>query len=286
VPRFEDAPPELTAEEFHLLRDLVYERCGVSFPEDMKFVMERRLWPRLESLGLRDFHAYYRHLRLDPRGPQELELAIDALITHETYFFREAQQLAAFSQELLPRLFQRNQPTRRLRIWSAGCSSGEEAYTIAILVKESGRFEGWNVQIYGTDLSARMLASARRAEYGPSAMRAMPEGYLERYFEPAGGPRHRVKEEIRSLVSFGSLNLLEWELGQLVAPQDVIFCRNVLIYFDLPARRRVLDLFYDRLVGGGYLLLGHSESLINLSSAFELVHLESDLVYRRPEGRA
>src|SRR5688572_18880575 len=116
----------MTAEEFHLLRDLVYDVCGVSFPEDMKFVMERRLWPRLESLGLRDFSAYYRHLRLDPRGSQELDLAIEAITTHETYFFREAEQLAAFSQELLPLLARRNQAIRRLRIWSAGCSSGEE----------------------------------------------------------------------------------------------------------------------------------------------------------------
>jgi chemotaxis protein methyltransferase CheR len=275
----------MTAEELRLIRDLVYERCGVSLREEMKFVAERRLWPRLESLGLSDFTAYYRYLRLDPQGPQELDLAIEALTTHETYFFREAQQLSAFSQELLPLLARRNEATRRLRIWSAGCSSGEEAYTIAILVKDSGRFEGWDVQVYGADISARMLAAARRAEYGPSAMRAMPPGTLDRHFEPVG-PRWRVKEEIRGLVSFGSLNLLELEVGKLVAPQDVIFCRNVLIYFDLPARRRVLDLFYDRLVEGGYLLLGHSESLINLSSAFELVHLESDLVYRRPEGRA
>jgi chemotaxis protein methyltransferase CheR len=181
---------------------------------------------------------------------------------------------------------EQNRATRRLRIWSAGCSTGEEPYTLAILVKESRRFDGWDVQVLGTDISRKVLASARRAEYGPSSMRAMPDGYLERYFDAAGA-RYQLKDEVRALVSFGYLNLLEQELGPLVGRQDAIFCRNVLIYFDLPARRRVLDAFYARLVEGGYLLLGHSESLISLTAAFELVHLKADLVYRKPRsGRA
>ena len=281
--RFDDNRPEMSAEEFRLLRDLVYERSGIYIRDDLKFVMERRLWPRLEALALPDFSAYHRHLRLDPRGAFELDFAIEALATNETYFFREKPQLQAFSEEILPRLEEQNRASRRLRIWSAGCSTGEEPYTIAILVKESGRFEGWDIQVLGTDISRKVLASARRAEYGPSSMRAMPEGYLARYFEPAGA-RQKLKEDVRSMVTFGHLNLVELEQGQLVSRQDAIFCRNVLIYFDLAARRRALDLFYARLHEGGYLLLGHSESLINLTAAFELVHLKSDLVYRRPRS--
>jgi len=281
VARIDDHRPEMSAEEFRLLRDLVYERSGISIQEDLKFVMERRLWPRLEALGLRDFAAYHRFLRLDPRGAGELDFAIEALATNETYFFREPLQLQAFSREILPILEAQNRATRRLRVWSAGCSTGEEPYTLAILIEESGRFQGWDVQVLGTDISRRVLASARRAEYGPSSMRAMPEGYLERYFTPAGA-RHRLREDVRSLVTFGYLNLVEPGAGPLVPRQDAVFCRNVLIYFDLPARRRVLDLFHARLHDGGFLLLGHSESLINLTSAFELVHLQSDLVYRKP----
>jgi chemotaxis protein methyltransferase CheR len=243
--------------------------------------MERRLLPRLEALGLTDFISYHRFLRLDPRGASELDFAIEALATNETYFFREKPQLQAFSDEILPLLEEQNRSGKRLRIWSAGCSTGEEPYTLAILILESGRFQGWDVQVLGTDISRKVLASARRAEYGPSAMRAMPAGYLERYFAPAGA-RHQLKEEVRSLVTFGHLNLVEPEAGPLVPRQDAIFCRNVLIYFDMAARRRVLDLFHARLHDGGYLLLGHSESLINLTAAFELVHLKSDLVYRKP----
>jgi len=285
VARIDDHRPEMSAEEFRLLRDLVHERSGISIPEDLKFVMERRLWPRLEALGLQDFATYHRFLRLDPRGAGELDFAIEALATNETYFFREKQQLQAFSKEILPILAEQNRATRRLRVWSAGCSTGEEPYTLAILIAESGRFEGWDVQVLGTDISRKVLASARRAEYGPSSMRAMPAGYLERYFTRIG-TRYQLREDVRSLVTFGYLNLVELELGQLVARQDAVFCRNVLIYFDLPARRRVLELLHARLQEGGFLLLGHSESLINLTAAFELVHLESDLVYRKPRTGA
>ena len=269
-------------EDFRLLRDLVHAHCGILVREDMKFVMERRLAPRLEALGLPDFRAYYRFLRYGAERGAELEAAVEALTTHETYFHREPQQLRAFSEELLPLLQRRNARTRRLRVWSAGCSSGEEAYTIAMLLKESNRFEGWDVEVYGTDISRRVLEAARRAEYGPSSMRAIPPEALQRYFVPVGS-RFRVREDVRAWVSFGQLNLLEPGAAQLLPQVDVVLCRNVMIYFDPAARKQVLRVFHDKLAPGGYLLLGHSENLLNLSADFELVHLRTDLVYRRPE---
>ncbi|MBN1204618.1 MAG: protein-glutamate O-methyltransferase CheR [Myxococcaceae bacterium] len=273
----------MSAEEFRLLRDHVYSHCGILVREDMKFVMERRLWPRLEALGLRDFSMYHRYLRYDAQRRAELEAAVEALTTHETYFFREPAQLRAFSEEVLPVLQQRNAALQRLRIWSAGCSTGEEAYTLAMLLKESRRFEGWDVEVHGTDISRRVLATARRAEYGPSSLRATTPEQVSRFFEPVGTNKVRVRDEVRAWVSFGQLNLLDAEACQLVARMDAIFCRNVMIYFDIPARKRVLQAFSERLVPGGYLLLGHSENLLNLSADFELVHLRGDLVYRKPE---
>lgn len=270
-------------EDFRLLRDLVHAHCGILVREDMKFVMERRLAPRLEALGLLDFRAYYRFLRYGAERGAELEAAVEALTTHETYFHREPQQLRAFSEELLPLLQRRNARTRRLRVWSAGCSSGEEAYTIAMLLKESNRFEGWDVEVYGTDISRRVLEAARRAEYGPSSMRAIPPEALQRFFVPVGS-RFRVREDVRAWVSFGQLNLLEPGAAQLLPQVDVVLCRNVMIYFDPAARKQVLRVFHDKLAPGGYLLLGHSENLLNLSADFELVHLRTDLVYRRPEA--
>ena len=278
----EEKRPELSLEEFRLLRDLVHGYCGILIHDDMNFVMERRLAPRLELLGLPDYASYHRYLRYDPDGKAELDAAIEVLATNETYFFREPLQLEAFSEELVPRLYERCQRARRLRLWSAGCSTGEEAYTLAMLLREAGRFDGWDVQVYGTDISQRVLAVARRAEYGPSALRATSRELLSRYFEPAGA-KQRVRDEIRAWVSFGQLNLLSDEARKLVPRMDAVFCRNVLIYFDVAARKRVLASIYDRLFEGGYLLLGHSENLITLTADFELVHLTKDLVYRRPE---
>jgi chemotaxis protein methyltransferase CheR len=280
---FDTGKPEMTAEEFRLLRDFVYGHCGILVRDDMKFVMQRRLLPRLEVLGLTDFSAYYRYLRFDAQRRAELETAIESLTTHETYFFREPRQLKAFTDEVLPVLERRNARLRRLRIWSAGCSSGEEAYTVAMLLKESGRFEGWDVEVHGTDISRRVLAQARQGEYGPSALRVTPEDKIARYFTPVGPNRVRVRDDVRAWVSFGHHNLLDPESGPLVSRMDAVFCRNVMIYFDTPARQRVLRLIYDKLAPGGYLLLGHSENLINLSADFELVHLKGDLVYRKPE---
>jgi chemotaxis protein methyltransferase CheR len=273
----------MSEEEFRLLRDFVYEHCGILVRDDMKFVMERRLGARVEALGLEGFGAYYRYLRYDARRRTELEAAIEALATHETYFFREPRQLRAFSEEVLPWLERRNARTRRLRLWSAGCSSGEEPYTLLMLLEDSGRFAGWEVEVYGTDISRRVLAAARKAEYGPSSLRATPPDKLERHFTPVGPGRVRVKDGLRASAMFGQLNLLEEGMGALVPRMDVIFCRNVMIYFDPPARQRVLRLFHDRLVPGGLLLLGHSENLLNVSADFELVHLRGDLVYRKPE---
>ncbi|WP_414640887.1 CheR family methyltransferase [Archangium sp.] len=280
---FDTGKPEMTAEEFRLLRDYVYGHCGILVRDDMKFVMQRRLLPRLEALGLKDFSAYYRYLRFDAQRRSELDTAIEALTTHETYFFREPRQLKAFTDEVLPKLERRNARTKRLRIWSAGCSSGEEAYTVAMLIKESGRFEDWDVEVHGTDISRRVLATARQAEYGPSALRATPPEKLARYFTQVGPNRVRVRDDIRAWVSFGHNNLQEPDPSLLVSRTDAVFCRNVMIYFDTPARQRVLRLIYDKLVPGGYLMLGHSENLINLSADFELVHLRGDLVYRKPD---
>ncbi len=283
MPFRDDTHQEMTPEEFRLLRDLVYGYCGIYVRDDLKFVLERRLWGRVEALGLKDFASYYRYLRFDAGRRAELEAAVEVVATNETYFFREPLQLKAFTEELIPRLYERCRRLRRLRIWSAGCSTGEEPYTIAMLLRASGRFEGWDVQVHGTDISRRVLEVARRAEYGSSALRATSPEDLQRFFEPAP-PRYRVKEEIRAQVSFGQVNLVQEETRELIPRVDVIFCRNVLIYFDPAARRRVLSLLYDRLFEGGYLLLGHSENLINVTADFELVHLENDLVYRRPES--
>jgi chemotaxis protein methyltransferase CheR len=273
----------MSVEEFRLLRELVYQASGIALREEMKYVVQRRLLPRLEALGVADFTAYYRLLRFEQGQQAELEAAIDAVSTHETYFFREPHQLEAFTLELRPLLARRNASSRLLRLWSAGCSSGEEAYTLAMLVQESGLFSGWDVEVYGTDISRRVLTAARRAEYGSSALRSTGAERRAHFFEPGEGGLLRVREEVRQLVSFGQLNLLEQNAAALLPRMDAVFCRNVLIYLDLAARQRVLQVVHERLAEGGYLMLGHAENLLNVTTDFELVHLTQDLVYRRPQ---
>jgi len=276
-----DSRIEMSAEELHLLRDVFSRACGFMLREDLKFIAERRLAPRLELLGLRDYGAYARYLRFDARGPEELETAIDLLVPHETYFFREPVQLQCFKDELVPRLLQRNERRHSLSLWSAGCSTGEEPYTLSMLLSEVPAFTGWDLDVLGTDLSRKALSTARRAEYGPMALRATTPEQQARFFEKLDGGRVRLQQAFRDPVRFGQLNLLDAAAVALLPRFDVIFCRNVLIYFDQATRRRVVELFYDRLVDGGYLLLGHSENLLQVSTRFELVQLEGDLVYRR-----
>lgn len=271
----------LRPEEFRLLRDLINAHAGLHFGDDALLIFDRRLGDRVSELRLSGFDEYYKFLRFNARGPTELEEVIERLITTETYFFRQEYQLRAFSRELLPRLVEANQASRRLAIWSAGCATGEEVYTLAMLVHESGLFEGWEVRIFGSDISRHNVAFARRGIYRPASFRTTSPEARRTYFEdvPEGA---RVRDSIRRLCHFGQLNLLDSGRASIVGRVDVIFCRNVLIYFDLRSRKTVIESLYERLFPGGYLLLGHSESLINITTAFELVHLSEDLVYRRP----
>jgi chemotaxis protein methyltransferase CheR len=273
--------PAMTREESRLLRELIYEHCGLSFGDDVRYLLERRLAPRLQAHGLADFTGYYRFLRCDPGRRTELATAAEVLTTNETYFYREPHQLRAFSEEILPVLAEEKAGQRRVRIWSAGCSSGEEVYTIAILLLRSGLFEGWNLEVFGSDIARRVLAVARAGAYGPHAFRTPEAEAIRPWFRAEGGKWH-VKDHIRSLVSFGHLNLLDDRAMCLVGSVDVIFCRNVMIYFDLAARKRVVRALCERLREGGYLLLGHSESLLDVTADFELVQLRHDLVYRKP----
>jgi chemotaxis protein methyltransferase CheR len=278
----------LRADEYRLLRDLVSERLGIWFGPESRLSLERRLRERLTVRGLTSYGDYYQLLKYSPLANEEWEEASELLTTHETYFYREDYQLRAFKNELLPMLAERGKQRRRLHVWSAGCSTGEEAYTIAMLVLESGLFDGWEVRVYGSDLSKKCIAAARRGVYGPTSFRTTSDDWKRTWFQPnsrqdpTGPETLGVSPAVRALCHFGQMNLLDEERTHLVGRCDVIFCRNVLIYFDGPSRKRVIEMFHDRLVAGGVLLLGHAESLLNVSTAFELLHLNEDLVYRKP----
>ncbi len=272
--------PELALNQsaFSALVGLIAKRSGLCFDKKARSMLQRRLSPRLEALGLSSFDQYVSLLQ---GSLSEQEEVYHLLTTKETYFFRQEYQLRAFSDEIVPRLAEANSTNRRLTIWSAGCSSGEEAYTLAMMLSSSSHLRGFRIGIVGTDLCRSNIETAERGIYRPGSFRAMDEDLIREHFVEEGG-RYRIKPALRRMVHFSVGNLMNPRDVRSVGRVDVVFCRNVLIYFDETARQQVTGLFYERLLPGGYLLLGHSESLLNAGTSFEPVHLEADLVYRRP----
>ena len=275
----------MTDEEFRLIRDLIYNHSGLFFDNDSKYLLEKRLGKRVTLHSLSGYKDYYHFLRYNRGKDQEISDIMDVLTTNETYFFREAFQLKAFTDEIIPEILAEKEKKgdRSLRIWSAGCSSGEEPYTIAMLLLEMGFGKGWRVEIIGADISHRVLQQARKAVYGKSSFRATDEAYIRRYFQEQDGG-YKIADKVKELVTISHLNLFDQNRLTLLGRMDIIFCRNVIIYFDQMAKKKVVEVFYRTLREGGYLLLGHSESLMNISTAFMLKHLRNDMVYQKPHG--
>ena len=288
-------PLSLHPHEFVLLRDLVADRFGLQYADELAYLLERRLQPRVEALGLRsflDYHDYLVNSALpEHERSRELREIFELLSTRETYFFRESYQLDALRGGLLPQLAQTRRHQKRLRVLSAGCASGEEAYSLAITLCQSRLFDSWDLQVVGCDLSQRALETARRGVYGRSSFRHVSDEVLAQCFQPQPDGRHVVRDEFRRQcrVHFVCANLAaaesEWtgseEDAQLLAgPFDAIFCRNVLIYFSRPRRPQLLAGLAQRLAPDGILFLGHSESLHELKTPFVLDRLAGELVYR------
>ncbi len=271
----------LSDDVFRLLRNLIKDYCGMYFDDNSKYLLEKRLSKRVKSHHLNDFRDYYRLLLYDKRRDEELSFIVDVLTVNETYFFREMSQLKTLSEEILPELKNINRESKKIRIWSAGCSTGEEPYTIAMLALEQGFFLGWDVEILGSDINQRVLQHARRGIYRKNSFRTTEEHYIDKYFTYENNS-YKINDNVRRLVNFSCLNLLDPFKVKFAGDMDVILCRNVLIYFDLEARKKVIRGFYERLIDGRYLLLGHAESLMNISTAFMLKHFKHDMVYQKP----
>ena len=274
---------ELTDEEFRLLASFIYDHAGLYFDDASRFLLESRLQNRLKEHHFDSFLKYYHYLLYHQDRVEELKVMIDIVTTNETYFYREKNQLDAFAEEILPELAERNAKKKRLRIWSAGCSTGEEPYTLGILCSESGLFDGpWEVDIIGTDISQRVLTTARKAVFSQSSFRATEENKLNRYFSRNDDGKYALDDTIRNMVHFGHLNLMDEKMMGLIRECDIIMCRNVIIYFDKNAKAKAVNSFFRKLVPGGYLLLGHSESLMNITTVFKLKHLTRVMVYQKP----
>lgn len=273
---------KMSDEEFLVLRDFINRECGLYFEISSKYLLEKRLSRRIHEHQLSRFKEYHHFLLYDKNRLEEMGSLVDILTTNETYFLREEYQLKAFKEEILPEIVKKKKD-KTIRIWSAGCSSGEEPYTLAMLVLEASLPSDWKIEIIGSDISQRVLQIARRGVYSTSSFRVMPDEYKEKFFHQDESGKYSVNDELKEKVTFGKLNLLDSQRINLIPNMDIILCRNVIIYFDNETKRKVIGNFYNKLNEGGYLLLGHSESLMNISTSFKLKHLKNDMVYQKPE---
>jgi chemotaxis protein methyltransferase CheR len=266
-------PLELTDTEFEKISRLVYEQCGINLSEGKKELVKARLGKRIRSSQFGSFRDYYQHVMKDDSG-QELVQLLDAIATNFTFFFREQEHFAYLRSEILPGLMERKRSNgRELRFWSAGCSSGEEPYSIAItLLEEVKHPQGWSLSILATDISTKALKTAESGVFHKERVQSIPSPMVKKYF--LKGDRNwqdyvRVKDHVKQHIRFERLNFME--PFHFKEPFDCIFCRNVMIYFDKKTQGDLVNRFYGSLEKGGFLFIGHSESLAGISHPFRYI---------------
>jgi len=293
--------PILTDAELKLLQALIYQECGMHFDERRTHFLEDRLVRRLRECRVDSFYAYYR-LLISPEGKKELAQLVENLTVNETSFFRHKAQLDFFQKHVLEEIF-RQKSSRRdyaIRIWSAGCSTGQEPYTLAMLVTDALAYyylrnplpmdlplpkplvpPPWKVEILASDINYTVLRTGQEATYSETQMSVVDYSYRLRYFDKVG-ERYAIKKALKEIVHFDFHNLKTEYLPQR---NDVIFCRNVMMYFDEAEQKRLVEKFYRCLNSHGHLFVGHAESLLGLTKKFQMLHKDSGTAYQRLEGK-
>jgi chemotaxis protein methyltransferase CheR len=275
----------VTEEEFARLCEFLYRRTGMIFTEAKRYYVERRVNDRMTATGAMSFASYFTRLRSDLDG--EVEQFINAFTVNETYFYREDHQLHCLTNELLKRRVAVKPPSEAVRIWSLPCSTGEEPYSIAMWMLENwAQVDAWDIEIIGSDIDTRVLDAARQGYYGQRALMRLTPDLIGKYFETDGPDRWRIIEDLRDSVRFSPVNVMDPAETGVHGRFDVIFCRNMLIYFDDASRRLAAENLYESLLPGGYICLGHTESMSRISPLFEVCRYDDAIVYQRPLERA
>lgn len=274
----------ITDEEFRQLRDFIYEKCGIWIDDKRKYLIQNRFENRLLNIGMKSFSEYIKYLQYDIHRDKELPYIFELVTTNETSLFRDLKQLEAFTEHVLtPTLAeQRAKGKLELNIWSAGCSSGEEPYTLAIILHEvlGPELRKWRIGINGYDLSLPMIAKAKAGVFTDYAFKTTPEAIKKKYFTPVEGG-HKISPAVASLCTFQQLNLNDSAAVRRIPRSHVVFCRNVIIYFDVAMKKKVISAFYDNLLPGGSLMLGHSESLHGITMAFAPKFYPGTVTYQK-----
>ena len=268
-------------DDFKLIREVIYNYSGIYISDDYQSIFMRRLERRLLSLAMDSFHEYYYFLKYNQSNNDELRNLMDVITIKETYFFRELDQMKTLVNEVIPELRKRK-GGESIKIWSAGCATGEEPYTIAMLCMEKGYHLGeTRVEIFANDISQEAIQKAKKGIYKQTSFRAIDQTYLQRFFTPLDDGTHMIREEVKECLNFFCINLLEKNRLTFLPLFDVIFCRNVIIYFNDESKRKVIESFHKKLQPKAFLFLGHSESLINFTHLFKLKHFYHSLAYQK-----
>ncbi len=272
---------EITDAEFVKLRDFLYEQSGIFVTESRKYLFKNRLLVRLNELALNSYDEYYHYLKNKDSSKKELNKFYEQMTTNETSFFRNVPQLNTVNDQIFKPFIDERRKEKKLNIFSAGCSSGEEPYTLAIMLLELLKAEKaqWKIKITAGDLSPAMLVAAKEGLYNEYSLRSTPKDYIKKYFNEKNG-LFEVCPEVKNLVSFTQINLNDRAMVKKLVPQsDIVFCRNVIIYFDDEVKKNVIGGFHENLITGGALVIGHSETLNNITSQFEVKYLPNTQVY-------
>jgi len=273
----------ITQEDIRRLCEFLYRRTGMSFSNDKRYYIDRRLAERIAATGSLTFQSYFATLRSDAN--HEIEYLINAFTINETYFYREEHQLRCLTEDLLDSVLTRKKSGESIRIWSVPCSTGEEPYSIAIWLMENwSRVDQYNIEIVGSDIDTRALKAAAEGVYGTRALMRLPQAVIGRYFDAVDGGDYRIDPDLRNSVQFTQINLIDSQDMARLRDFDIVFCRNVLIYFDDASRRIAAENLYDCLRPGGYICLGHSETMSRISPLFRVCRFSDAIVYQKPEA--
>ena len=263
--------------------EFLYRRTGMQFGEDKRYYIDRRLGERIVATSSQTFQSYFALLRSDVGG--EIEALINAFTVNETYFYREDHQLRCMTSDLLPSLIPGRRMDDPIRIWSMPCATGEEPYSIAIWLMENwSDVDKYNIEIVGSDIDTRVLKSAAEGIYGKRALARLSKSVLDRYFAKLDENRYQIDEGLRDSIHFTRVNLVDPAEMRIYRNFDIVFCRNVLIYFDDASRRIAAENLYDCMRPGAYICLGHSESMSRVSPLFQISRFTDAIVYRKPEA--
>lgn len=273
----------VTLEDVRRLCEFLYRRTGMSLDNNKRYYIDRRLTERIVATKSESFQSYFAMLRSD--ADHEIEHLVNAFTVNETYFYREDHQLRCMTSNLVDGIMSRKQPGDSLRIWSIPCSTGEEPYSIAMWLMENWKeVDTHNIEIVGSDIDTSALTAAAEGIYGARALMRLSSDVIERYFRRIDGGLVQIDPGLRGSVQFTRANLIDRQDMALYRDFDIAFCRNVLIYFDDAARRIAAENLYDCLRPGGYICLGHSETMSRISPLFGVCRFPDAIVYQKPEA--